>query len=201
MDDGGDAGDAFAIPYLLTIDKAWEAKGQELQHVLGQGPNIDQVFTLTADLVVNTEDRHYPWRVTKGVNEFNLHLPTLESFDTNTPELEYLTTSEFSATSSQLDLSLSVEVDDDDIWAIPNDLFQSFPQVNPGNWESFHDKNYRLPLNAYISEAGPEAFDALLDLGTIPCGISNITKKPQERSTKQGLLVTVRFSVPDDTRR
>ena len=195
MEDKGDAGNAFAIPYLLTPDKTWEATGQELHHVLGQGPNIGQAFTLIADLVVNTEDRHYPWRITKGANEFNLHLPTLESFDTNTPELEYLTTSEFSATSSQLDLSLSLEVDGADIWEIPNDTFQSFPQVNARNWESFHDKNYRLPLNAYISEAGPGAFDSLLDLGTVPCHNSNTTKRPKERSTKQDLLVAVRFSV------
>ncbi|KAL8942767.1 MAG: hypothetical protein Q9216_001452 [Gyalolechia sp. 2 TL-2023] len=38
-------------------------------------------------------------------------------------------------------------------------------QVEFKSWENFHDKSFREPRNAYISEAGPRVFDAAIEFG------------------------------------
>ena len=197
MDDKGDVGNAFAIPYLLsqipslTLDKGWGAEGHELLNVLGKGLEIRRACMFIVNSVVTVDDKYYSRSVTKDVNGFDLCRPILESFDINTPELHYLATPDLSTTSSYFDLSLSVEVGNKDIWATPNDLHQSLPEVKARNWECFHDKKYKLPCNAYISEAGPEVFDALLNSGTIPCGNPKASKTGIDHAVKQGLLLTV----------
>ena len=55
-------------------------------------------------------------------------------------------------------------IDNEDIWSFPGD--NKCEQIHGvyNTWEKFYDAAFQEPRSAYISEAGPGAFDATLVL-------------------------------------
>ena len=51
---------------------------------------------------------------------------------------------------------------DEDIWSAPDFLSLEKPSRQARTWESFYDEGFQPSRTSYISEAGPEALDAIL---------------------------------------
>lgn len=77
-------------------------------------------------------------------------------------------------------ISISTEPQDDeeeDIWGIALDLGPVDKNANFFTWETFENPERAEPHSAYISEAGPQAFDATLQLHAQVDGQSNLPGK------------------------
>ena len=61
------------------------------------------------------------------------------------------------------------------------------------NWERFRDNACEHPRNAYISEAGPEIFDFLIDLNAGSYGAPKAIEGHNVRRFQQDLALKVRF--------
>ncbi|KAL8966039.1 MAG: hypothetical protein Q9183_003553, partial [Haloplaca sp. 2 TL-2023] len=48
-----------------------------------------------------------------------------------------------------------------DLWSA-KDVLDPLPQLDVKTWGNFHDKSFKEPTNAFVSEAGPRVFDAFL---------------------------------------
>ena len=68
-----------------------------------------------------------------------------------------------SSISSLSDVALDQEdIADDDIWSDPDFLSLEKPPRQAKTWELFYDEGFEPSRTSYVSEAGPEVFDAIL---------------------------------------
>ena len=92
--------------------------------------------------------------------DFDLRLPDLSSFAYGPiQDLGTLDVSSVTSSAESIDIP---EVVEDDIWRFPKQDEKEHTIVTIKTWDNFHDKTFREPRSVYISEAGPQAFDAAL---------------------------------------
>lgn len=104
--------------------------------------------------------------------ELSLHLPDLDSFHFG--PVEFLETPESSSPSSVTEQNEATEsTDEGDIWILTDNNGCDQIERIYGSWEKFYDGNFQEPRSAYISEAGPGVFDAVLALqGNVDSSVS-----------------------------
>jgi len=92
----------------------------------------------------------------------DLRLPELETFQYG--PLAVIEPLADSAPSSNADAEQTepVEEDTDDLWRVAFELGPLRDDVRYHSWDAFECQDWKEPKSAYISEAGPEIFDALI---------------------------------------
>ena len=118
-----------------------------------------------------------------------MHLPDLNSF--HFEPVEFLETPESSSVSSIAEQNEVIEgIDSEDIWSFSGDNGSDQIERIYNTWEKFYDRDFREPRSAYISEAGPGAFDAVLALhGNLDSSLS--PKQPVGTVIRSDPLISV----------
>ena len=100
------------------------------------------------------DESHGRFAISKALD---LNLPDLSTFDYGPIEdLGALDASSVLSSAESFDI-----LESPDIWSFPLDLEeQQPPQLK--SWETFYDKTFQEPRTTYISEGGPQVFDAIL---------------------------------------
>ncbi|KAF2870553.1 Spc98 family-domain-containing protein [Massariosphaeria phaeospora] len=102
----------------------------------------------------------------KGSLETALQLPDIDTFEFGPlPELESLD-------ESSLSIDTLPPETEDDIWQIAFELGPANKDIEFFTWEAFDDREYKEPPTPYITESGPQPFDAALarDDATLAAG-------------------------------
>lgn len=76
----------------------------------------------------------------------------------------------------------AIEAQDEDIWKVAVEIGPLDRDIKYYTWEGFQHQDYKEPCSAYISEAGPQTFDAALQLQAEKKGAassSNVIKPNQ----------------------
>ncbi|KAI9816212.1 MAG: hypothetical protein M1827_001813 [Pycnora praestabilis] len=105
------------------------------------------------------EDLFLPVHGGKGID---LDLPDLSSFEFGT--LENLNTPDDSSGLSEVEQHDHSDLDDGDIWRFSGADLEARKDPHLHSWDRFLNSDSREPRTTYISEAGPQAFDAALEL-------------------------------------
>ena len=199
----------------FTITDLWEESGRANFEQHGNGYLIETERTLFAPLKSGGNGRDCgdekpigipisPNTTTPGdyfslkftlpcSKDLDLHLPDLTSFEYGpTENLESLELSSTSSTTTSNSLFPIQEQEEEDVWSSASILVPGPVPAELKSWERFYDRSLRQPRTAYISEAGPSAFDAILALPSTNSQ-SDVPKDPVGHVVQYGPVLMVVF--------
>lgn len=205
MHDRGETGNAFAVPDLweksafadfgrYVNNACTENKGALFAPSSLDHGNEKPVRTLAFPDHATIGDYFSTSFTFPPSQDLDLHLPDLTSFEYG--PLEDLENPELSSASSlngSNGLFPCQEQEEEDVWSATQILDPGSEPADFKSWDRFYAKALKEPRTAYISEAGPSAFDAALtSLATGPGSI--LPTESSGRVLQSGPVLTVGVS-------
>ena len=191
-----DDGNAFAIPDLWGKTSLANLE-QDTANPLALG--FEPLSVSLSYLHSTANDRYYIADLFNshgdvfGISKsLELQLPDLSSY-THGP-LEDLGTLDASSVSSSPESFEVPEVLEEDIWSFPDTDQSGHIITGLKSWERFYDRNFQESRTIYISEGGPQVFDAALAAAAEKIGNDDLSSGPG-RVVQSGLLLSSLFQL------